>query len=468
MDTRCGGLVVGTKDFEVAHARAKSNAEFFLSTEDKRDKLYHCGILWRFERCVHMNQRMILCSRSENEDEVCADGEKWMTGVHASSMAFAGGVVSLDSTLGKDTFANDISGGDLLRDMERGYSKKMIALSRSDDGVIDLIDPAKVKASMSGGDISIDQLERQSDGVVHLLAFGSERILVNDKGMIPSRIVEEGREKAISELALDFLGLVGRQGIKLYGEYVGKGTVNFVYIIPVQQCPRVGFHKWKALNQVLESEDPQPLQFVLGLFPRCRMLAIHYANLVDYGMLEIQREALESIEVTAIQLIRAMLSSGPKKLKAVERWMVMLGRDKGAVEIARELKKSTSGIKIRNDDSDELQLDMRYYHNLMGWPEDFNDLATVSPQEKDPYPLVKVCEIVNMCPMSFVEDERIKVSYVVDVVDPTITRACVHGACCDEYCRGPCHSHVCKKEELRGPWKNTDGTSDNFRFVANW
>jgi len=455
------GLVVGTKDFEDAHCRAQRNQIFFFSSDNGSDKLYHCGILWRFEECVLLGHRMVLRSRSEDESDVCADGLKWIAGKHSNQAThIGGGGVEKPVVIGKDTFGNDVVINDLMEERKEKYCDKVAALPRNSDGVIDLVDATKVIRERDSEitDEVGKMMERRSDGIVSLLIFGNEKVMVTNERAVPSRVVTEGRDDAIQDLSFDFVGVKNRKGIKFFGEYVCDGVANFIYILPAILCPRIECHKWLTLNQALSMDDSHCVRFVIEMFPRFAMLTTHYFNLVDYSLIERQKRMLRDQGVTGIQLIRAILSDGPKKIENVVRWMSLLGYTKGDVEIRRGLKKSMSGIKVLSENG-LLCLDSVFFMRHLGYSEDIGkEMTCIAPRDKDPFPLTVVCDIVQIGLMEF--DLESVVSHIMGPVDTEIRRACEHGGCCDEYCRGPCRSHICEREVAKGRWRNTDGTND--------
>jgi len=401
--------------------------------------------------------------------------------VHEHCPPIVGDSPGVIDRLGSDGLREEVAGdmtidrcdGRLMaRDSKQVVPEHCLPVVVDSLGAIDRLGSDGLREEVAG-DTTIDRcdvagiagLSENPDGTVYLIVFGNERVMVDHEGAIPGERVDGGCVASVRRLGERLIGSQFR-GAKRFGQYFHAGQLNFVYIVPSLECGGCEDQKWRPLNDaLLGCGGDHALKFLLGAFPRLKLLKVHWSKLLDYDQIEIITKRLKLIGATEIQVARAILHRGPRRREGLAWHLRLFGFPGLKKSLTRWIATKKNGTKKKPKsgicgDNNVIMLDNLFYHDEIfkgtrfdtdaeGWTQCLLD----NPGHhvcfgNDPFPVKEIVDIVNLCPLH-TEEELCCRKWITGRVDLSIMRACGHGPCCDKYCRGPCDKHDCSEPITR-------------------
>jgi len=302
---------------------------------------------------------------------------------------------------------------------------------------------------------------KQCDGVVDLIIFGDEVVVVEKDGSLLSADVKEGAWETVNRLAYNVCGHEAH-GMKKMGELFLDGVIHFVYVMPQKTTLFYGGARLVTLNQALMGGNTESLKAVMKVYPLLGRLHLHYPQMIDDDAIADLRYEIAKGKYRPISVMNALVASYPVKLNFLREWMELLG-----FKLTRKSYKKmfeNPSFMLFIDDNGMVALDvavMQYYafraealevsqkrkkvsasSLKVGW--DCHNYGryvlgeeyTVPLRNDDPYPKPQLVELLKRHPLVQIAPGKEGVRWMQLEPFSELSHACGHGDRCRRKCVG--------------------------------
>jgi len=318
-------------------------------------------------------------------------------------------------------------------------------------------------------DVMLKDVVPNSDGVVSLIAYGNEVIVVTDDGELPMRVVRDGAKSTVEILARKLCGK-NVYGIKKFGEVFIRGVVHFVYVVPYGNCVGGTPMRTATLAEALAKyETMDCLRSVLRVYPLLARLHVHYDSLIDDEGVQDVTELISQYHYRPMTVMISLVARCAVKLNHLNRWMGMIGFRVTKKEMVRMLEDpvqafvvseggmvSLDAVMLRDQrfdcfDRGEVRAsrEQRKRRGVpkgslrKGWSDEYDDqiypfyMKPPMMGDHDPYPRERLVDIFLRHPLVRMDSVSPGRRWMQLKYDPLTIVPCVHGVRCRVYCRGP-------------------------------